>query len=116
MIIVVEGRENSKQLNCCCKDHQDMENLMGTSNSIEPARLEGSCQVVLYPVLSNLVLSFCTKEDHPKYQGYRDQTTHYCGTGHGLHFSFSDDSASGGRGVPNQHSGTSITRRQQHID
>jgi hypothetical protein len=40
VIVVVERKENTNQLNYCCKDHQNMENLMGASEYIESAWLE----------------------------------------------------------------------------
>ena len=40
VIVVVERRENTNQLNYCHKDHQGMENLMGASKYTELARLE----------------------------------------------------------------------------
>lgn len=40
LIIIVECRANTNQMDYSCNDYQDMENLMGASEYIEPTRLK----------------------------------------------------------------------------
>ena len=58
VIVIVKRRENTNQLNCCCKDYQNMENLMGASNYIESARLERLRNPYLYISISALLMPY----------------------------------------------------------